>query len=369
MKVALFNDTASFSHLGCMAVSDAHARMLGRAGHTVEKRFFIDWNPKISGSNEEEMIKSLVNQEEFRSNIDSVDAVVVNGEGTIHHGAGIHLLAVLGAAQKLKKKTLLVNAVYEETMSFESVVKNLDEFTVREKESEEFAKSRGIDCRIVYDSCLDASFENNPLLDLSGKTVITDWHHEREKDVGFGLKKLMRDNPNSFYLPFERADANIMWQRVPSTIATCAEYITARHHGIYFAIKAKKPFVALPSNTKKIQGFMKTFNVNIPIATDYKKIAQAIKWMNENPVVYIDLFDRIEQKGPLDTFKVLGDKLDKDGEEREVAKLQNDLKNHFEKSGLMNGQWQTSSLSKKYLEMLQPKENNLILEIWNSLKG
>ncbi|WP_075657660.1 hypothetical protein [Pseudochrobactrum sp. B5] len=184
MKVALFNDTAPFAHFGCQAVSDAHARMLGRAGHEVVERFFMDWRHGITDPKSPDAIDELLQNEEFLSRIEPVDAVLVNGEGTIHHGAGVHLLVVLGAAQRMGKSTLLVNAVYEDSRYHEDVILRLTDFTVRDKRSLNYARSNGLPARLVLDSSFAAVDSDAALADLSGKAVLTDWHHQRTEDVG-----------------------------------------------------------------------------------------------------------------------------------------------------------------------------------------
>lgn len=38
MRILLLNETGTWPHVGCLAVADAHARMLGSMGHVVARR-------------------------------------------------------------------------------------------------------------------------------------------------------------------------------------------------------------------------------------------------------------------------------------------------------------------------------------------
>lgn len=351
MKIALFNDTAPFAHFGCQAVSNGHARMLGRAGHEVTERFFMDWWHGIPDTKSPQSVEFLLNHEEFRRRIEPVDVVIVNGEGTIHHGAGLHLLAVLGAAQRLGKNTLLVNSVYEETEFYEEVINKLDDFTVRDHRSLNFAQSRGLKARLVLDSSFAAFDVPEPLADLSQKSVVSDWHASRCGDVGNALKQYMRSYPaTSFFLPFERADAAICWHRIVATLKHAAVFLSARHHGICFAVKAGIPFVGLPSNTSKVEGFLEAFAPKVPVARTFSELQEAESWAIHQPQYFRDVSARLADVGPLDTFSVLGFRNDEGGEAREVAKLADDVNRH--RSYLMNGEWETNALERRMKDAL-----------------
>jgi hypothetical protein len=353
MKVALFNDTGAFAHIGCQAVSDAHARMLGRRGHEVTQRFFIDWPHGLTRPHLRESVSDLLSNEEFRSRIEAVDAVVVNGEGTVHHGAGLHLLAILGAAQELGKQTLLVNAVYEASFDHEDIIRKLTDFTVRDQHSLDFAKSRSLRARLVLDSCFEAEFSAGRLADMSGKTALSDWHWTRS-DVGAVMRLYaMQFHESTFYFPFERADASTVWRGSLATMATAELLISARHHGVCFAAKARVPFVALPSNTSKIEGFLQAVGIDMPVAKSFSGLKSSVSWARAHRDVFDRLFDKVDQMLPLTTFDALGGSVDPHGEAREVARLQADLAAHAA-SSLINGEWETYAISRRFHDCISP---------------
>ncbi|AZV28307.1 hypothetical protein CT157_20575 [Pseudomonas syringae] len=253
MKVALFNDTSSYHHVGCLAVSDAHDRMLSEAGATVEYRHFVNEFHNLWQGDEKSTRDFLANST-LAAEIASVDAVVINGEGTIHHGSGLHLLAILAYAQELGKRTILVNSVLQDVPVYLDVLRKLDDLTVREVNSFRYLASLGIDSRLVPDSIIGAQF--NPGVDESyrGKIIITDCHLSRE-DVRQVLDKASEEfSADCVYFPLEYENSVNDWRDALKKFRAAKLIITGRHHAVYLALLAGTPFIALPSNTWKIEG-------------------------------------------------------------------------------------------------------------------
>lgn len=322
MRVALFNDTAVAPHMGCQAVSDAHARMLGRQGHMVVYRGFVTQFRKIGRLEENEAILKALENARLHKVLNNCDVVIVNGEGTIHHHGGQHLLAILGAAQELGKPTLLVNSVFEATTGFDSVLRRLEDFTVRDRLSELHAKERGISCRLVWDSSLEASYSSEVSDRSTGKTIITDWHGTRSEDTGDLLRRFC-DNPvgDVEYVPLQHARAYETWASGPSVFRSAKQVITGRHHGCYFCIKGRQVFIPLGSNTFKIEGLVEMSGVPIPIPSTWSQLCEALEWLSKSADLYDRLFDKAEEQLPLSTFRVLGQGTDSD-EATELSRLQ-----------------------------------------------
>lgn len=322
MKILLLNDTALVPHAGCQAVSDAHARMLGRRGHEITKRHFLNALPEIASMAEAEAISAILHDESLASDLQSVDAVVLNGEGTIHHGAGRQWLAMLGAAQRCGKATILANAVFEETFAFESVLRRLDDFVVRDERSAAFARSRGLRCRVALDSALEANFADSAFDLGAGNVVVTDWHDQRNPDVGAACLSLLGDpGLQSDFLPFHAIETQSLWRHYPATMARYAVVVTGRHHGVYFAIRAGRPFVPLGSNTQKVEGFLEFVQAPFAVATTKDSIIERLAWAEKNTRAFEEIFDKVRGQMPLDTFAVLGGDSDPSGAEREIARL------------------------------------------------
>lgn len=309
MKIMLLNDTGILPHIGCYAVSDAHVRMLARQGHKIQYRYFAGQLSHFYNGDEEESISSVLNDHSFMDQLIDVDAVVVNGEGTIHHGSGMEYLSILAVAQQLGKKTLIVNAVFQESYGFLDVFRKLDDFCVREILSSEFATKLGIKNRIIIDSFIEAQFDfsEKPYIDLSNKIVVTDWNPARNFDVGTAMRTYMDENKgNCFFYPLVHGIHQFTWKKAPAALSTCNFIITGRHHGIYLAAAAKKPFVPMSSNTHKIEGLIKMSGVNIPICSDLAGLAAGIDFCKCNKSAYDEFFAFIDSYKPLTTFSSLG---------------------------------------------------------------
>lgn len=306
MNVFLLNDTATVPHVGCQAVSDAHARLLGDAGHCVTDRAFLGELRTFAGHDEAAAIRAVLADEVLCARLQACDAVVVNGEGTLHHGAGTEYFAVLGAAQRLGKATLIVNAVFEAHTGWLSVLSQLDDFCVRDQHSLDHARSHGLRCRLVPDSFLGAVFDQPAFVDLSDRIVVTDWHPARDADVGHTLRTLLDQVETTVYFPMLHGVQSHLWRGAAAAWASSSLVITARHHGIYLAAVARKPFVALPSNTLKVQGLLAAAGVDIPVCVSPEEVEAALAFALDHLDRYERLFDWLEAQRPLSTYSALG---------------------------------------------------------------
>lgn len=325
MNVMLLNDTANIGHVGCQAVSDAHARMLGRAGHAITHRYFVGEVGRFCYADSATGIARVLSDQTMIAALAEVDAVIVNGEGTIHHGAGVEYLNILGAAQSLGKMTLLVNAVLEDVTGFDSVFEQLQDLTVRDLRSLSYMRARGAPCRLVYDSFLEAQFSEEPALDLAGRIVVTDWHHTRDHDVGARCLSFIggRKAGEVFFLPFLCQDLAEAWAAVPKTLATARAVITGRHHGVYAAALAGVPFIAFGGNTHKIEGLFDDFP-ELAFCLNPEFIDQALAMALERRELFVTMGRRLQEARPLSTFAALGTGSDAQGEARELARLSQD---------------------------------------------
>ena len=135
-NIFLGNDT-SLGHAGCKAVMKSLFNVLN--DHRIIKIHKVGDNFDIK-------------------NIKKCDAVIVNGEGTIHHNkrAGNILMEILKTGQQLGKKTILINSVFQqEPLFYPEVLKNLDYFAVREILSQENARKCGGNPELLLDSSAD----------------------------------------------------------------------------------------------------------------------------------------------------------------------------------------------------------------------
>jgi hypothetical protein len=325
MKIMLLNDNATLGHAGCQAVSDAIARRIGELGHTVISRYFLGEVYRFRYSNREDGIAAVLSDQDICEQIEAADVVACNGEGSIHHGAGTELLAVLGAAQSLGKPTLLFNAVFEETSGWESVLGRLDDFTVRDHRSLAYTKSLGLTARFVPDISLEAGYVLDKHIGLAGKDVLTDWHPHRT-DVEAIIRSYAAEPSSSekFYLPLHSRETAEIWRSLPSMLSDCRVLLTARHHGAYMAALCGCPFVILGSNTHKMEGIQEMFP-GLPFCRRREDLAEAIEYAVSNKALFIAFAHTMAAMKPLSHFDILGDGGEEPNAERELERLERDL--------------------------------------------
>jgi hypothetical protein len=306
VNVLLLNDTATVPHVGCQAVSDAHARLLGEAGHRVTDRAFLGELRRFAGRDEEAAIRLVLADAQLRERLEACDSVVVNGEGTLHHGSGAEYFAVLGAAQRLGKATLIVNAVFEAHAGWQQVLTKLDDFCVRDRHSLDHARSHGLRCRLVPDSFLAAQFDAARYVDLSEQIVVTDWHPLRDGDVGQTMRTLLGSVESTFYFPLLHGIHAQLWRGAADAWSGASLIVTGRHHGIYLAAIARRPFIALPSNTRKVEGLIASAGADIPVCVTTADVEAGVSHAMHNLGEYERLFDWLSAQLPLSTFAALG---------------------------------------------------------------
>ena len=317
MKILLANDTGRMPHVGCQAVSDGHARLLGRAGHDVVHRLFRGVLGRFVRPADSDIVRAMAEDEALVAMIDEADAVVVNGEGTLHHGAGRDLLGLLALAQNRGKASLLVNTGFQGTDGFADTLARLDDFVVREPRSQAAARARGLDARIEPDSYLAARFEAGPSDALAGKEVVTDWQRQRE-DVGAALDSFRLAHADSaVVMPLRFPEAARDWAAMPAAISRCRLLVTARHHGVYLAIVAGVPFIAMGSNTHKVEGTLEMLELKDLFCEAAAELEPARARALADPERFKGLRKRLNGGGLPDPFRALGSR----GPEREAAEV------------------------------------------------
>jgi len=316
VKILLGNDTGTAPHLGCQAVSDGHARLLGRAGHEVVHRLFRGGLIGHEVGDDCQILGSLERDEQVAGMLDAVEAVVVNGEGTLHHGAGRCWLALLEIAQRRRKVTVLVNSVFQQMQGFEATLTRLDDFTVREGRSLVEARSRGARPRLVPDSYLAARFSagGQPFTGV----VVTDWHRQRH-DSGLILQQYLV-NQTATFVPLVTPDAERLWAALPFRLAGAECLLTGRHHGVCAAIVAGTPFVALGSNTHKVEALLEDLDLPFLAVGSFEDLLRMQNWALDHRDRFGTLLDRLTDGKPLSTFARLGT-TGEDWENQEVMRL------------------------------------------------
>lgn len=266
-SVVLFNDTTTSRHFGCDAVGSTLNEFLDTGASSVIKRYPLGY-----AWQDDKYVESV---------IESANVVIVNGEGSIHHGStrARQLAAIGPMCRALDRPCCLINATIQG--NGETVFRDLAEFTgiwVRESRSQLDLMSAGIRAEV----CPDLSFWQE----------LGQWHPETHKVAfidsvdkrinqklewaaathGTRLLSMKRSEAGeALYYPMRSRLARVL-SRYPQPAATAgavrsyrgfAEFlarkrglVTGRFHGLCFGLNMGIPLAVVPSNTWKSEGLV-----------------------------------------------------------------------------------------------------------------
>lgn len=226
------------------------------------------------------------------------DVVVVNGEGSMHHGVHSFHQKMLKLAEAVARRrpAFLVNTVWQKNgRLFDHVLRQLDAITVRERASQRDLKARhGIDA----DLRLDASFwapvaPVEPRETFAGGMVVTDFYSRQFGNFVRMTGGLLKAKP---YIDM----GEYGWSELVASLRTASLLVTGRHHAVYAACRARLPFVAMAGNTHKIEGLIEASGLPIPIAREAQELPGLIDWADRHRSTYVELFDWMEAQPRLD---------------------------------------------------------------------
>lgn len=262
MRALILNDTRRGEHPGCMLVMRQILRGCEEAGI------------QVSGTLENHRNLSL----RLEKYLGEVDIVILNGEGTLHHdNRGARNLAK--AAERVRqsgKPLALINSVWESNVAVRPLLNAAELIYVRDSLSASETAEAGRIAIVVPDLVLscppDQLFPSSRASTAPGPVVVLDdvcWDHARtlaryarRHDLPF----LPMAHRPPLHSPVELAN----WIRLRAMAVGSSTFrlnrlhliqqaslvVTGRFHGVCLAILADKPVLALPSNTRKIEGLL-----------------------------------------------------------------------------------------------------------------
>lgn len=217
------------------------------------------------------------------------DLLVVNGEGSMHHGSsGFHRkMRELARSLELGKRACLVNSVWQSNPNdYDRVLNELDLITVREVHSQQDLLLRhGVESDVVPDLSLCCPLQPDlPAIDFAGQTVVTDFFSREWKHF-----VRMTGGQLSAHSYFDLTRGN--WGTAVASLSTAGLLLTGRQHAVYAACVARTPFLALEGNSHKIQGLMATAGVAIPVFSSPLDLISEVKHADQYRDEYQKLFD------------------------------------------------------------------------------
>lgn len=262
------NDTAGRYHHGCTRVIRLLTAGLERHGAQIIHRVpaHTRWQ----------------DDDEFSAALEAADMIVINGEGTLHHGkpAAETLLQIATHPERKGKRLALVNALYQDNPTdWDRYLRHFDLIAARDSESAAaLTQASGQHVRWLPDLSLSAPADIAPAAPRAGQLVGDSVRLSARQVLADAARRL----PAATYLPtktlrhpiWRNAIAKNLLYRVyngrlfrrPARFEmarTEADYLTAltraslhitgRFHAVCLSMLTETPFLALASNASKIE--------------------------------------------------------------------------------------------------------------------
>lgn len=304
-KAIILNDTTNHYHWGCTGTSTAVKESIEAIGYKVETVDIYTMRGAKNVPSTFALFGDLRQFELFKASnpellehLSESDAIVINGEGSIHLDNPLPraLLYVAYISKEFLDKhveiinhscfpedTLIVNDPSIEEL-YTEVYQRLDYVSVREPLSQKVMRLMGSETDISFDSLpLYIQKHYNPPEKSSEKIVLlagsVSWEAagleaikseaKKLENEGYKIKVLVgaKDYPaydDSKFIDYLEPELKEGWELVNATsmdewlnaIAEADLLISGRFHHTIAAICLERPFVALNSNTPKIEGML-----------------------------------------------------------------------------------------------------------------
>ncbi|GAB60709.1 polysaccharide pyruvyl transferase family protein [Rheinheimera nanhaiensis] len=276
-SVVLVNDTTTQMHHGCELVMKQIRLLLGKRGIKVlaTSAEGTDWRC----------------DQAFLTAAARCDAIIVNGEGTIHHNrpAGRKLLEVTELAEQHRIPAFLINTTYQDNPpEFKQYLDKFSAIFVREGESAKALAKIAVPSTVVPDITLSYDYqpyserkqigvsdssitpiakklfalcrENKalflPVLRSSKYDGVFNFT-ERLRDLKFELTKLkLKLTGAEDYLQLRNLFVKKSIKQFFDAVASCHVVVSGRFHVICFCMLTETPFLGIDGNSHKIQSML-----------------------------------------------------------------------------------------------------------------
>jgi len=297
-KVVLLNDTTYDNHYGCDLVVRSIEHLVTKHNGTLVAKipFYTNWEKSKSTQNK----------------IKKCDAVIVNGEGSLHSGNMYWLATISKFCKQHNKKVYLVNSIYQNNPKYyQEYLALFDRISVRESYSHNELTKIGIHSTIVpdlsfynhgqqskavqnkdldnhkiyfSDSTIESASEDLSLLNSVGNILNIRYY----KFFRFNLKtpafesiraNLLMNLKNLLCMKKRKSlslrNEDLFIQKIVSSDLI----ISGRFHLICLAIKHQKAFIPYKTNTFKIKALLQDVfgSINQPPPIDKNNIDDFLK--------------------------------------------------------------------------------------------
>lgn len=282
LKAVILNDTRGDNHFGCMRVMRIIEQNLQSRGMEIAATSLVrnDWK----------------RDEAFLNAMRSADLIVINGEGTLHHGSkqGSRLLDVVDCLARGTTPVALINAVYQDNPSaWNDRLARIDLISTRDSWSAtEVEKAIGRKVGFVPDLSLAEGAIATPAAAQRDRLLVGD---SVNREIGRQLLAYADQRDDARYLPiltsikppkphypaplralrqayidlhatlFGWRHRHTAFNRTEAGFLECLQsgylHLTGRFHAVCLCLATQTPFLALESNSWKIAALLHDFGL------------------------------------------------------------------------------------------------------------
>jgi hypothetical protein len=249
-------------------------------------------------------VKSMEHFHYNERNFDKARAIIINGEGTMHHNAPLacqYLDLILKAASS-NKKIFLINTVWQDMFLSSELIEILQNsyISVRDIKSQRELEKNNI--------------KSHFHLDLSYSMKVPFSKSKRDGLV-MGTFSMGQDKRKESTSSINIFTEN--WEDLVTRLSKADYLITSRHHEMYAACLARCPFYIYQGNSWKNEGLLEAAGAKIPCRKEDTKVLnfmkgneysvifhEEVREIEDNRQEYDKLFNWMEDQKPF-TFKGL----------------------------------------------------------------
>lgn len=222
-------------------------------------------------------VSAWVNEYDLEaSRIKRSDFVVINGEGTFHHSSGSDRLKKMLELCR-GKKAVMVNSTWDNIkIPNIDVLQSMPFIAVRESRS--------------YKQITQVVDESKVYIVPDLSLLANLGHKIGGGGVGYGdsvvgnISLSLREMPNC--MPMQRG---ISTSKYIEWLEGLDLYVTGRFHGVCLAALLAVPFLAMPSNSHKIEGILEDMNCSELLITDVGEV-EAKQEIAKEKIVYAEKY-------------------------------------------------------------------------------
>ena len=257
MRILLINDASNNGHYGCSAVANALRLSLSERNSA---QIYPIFNRQLEkDGSHSRFVDSQISW--FSALLKWCDLVVINGEGTLHHGRAPELEVAMHCALEAKRPYFVVNSIFEDYPRLVPLLKQAAGVSLRDSLSLKEARDNSVSAEPCCDATLFAAFVPYRAPKTRIGTATTDWHGKAPDITHTEMSRRLNET-HAIFLPFKSPAAARHWPHIVNRLAQFERVVSGRYHGTLFSIMAGTPVMMFPSNSHKVAALALEFGMH-----------------------------------------------------------------------------------------------------------